>query len=526
MAQGGFPPAAELPNIQGAVANTTWAKLQPNQSDNTSLRLVHPNAIDNVLKNIQRDPAKQHLLIKIRIFAGKQSPSWAMNLNGAAFQLNDFSCTSVPLPAGCNGGSRSYLVPRWWGPKYQAAYDRFQQALGAAYDGNPVIAEIDSPRCMVVYAEPMVRPYDPWSLTNLLNAGYTVPTDVACLKQEMDSQAISWPHTRVTVSVNPYENIFWKSGVATRSADAAVTKAIIDYCRVKLGAQCMLENAELGRPSATPGDPTYSYLYPMMFRAGLLTSFEVDNPRSTHHRALKLILDLAVAWKANSVEMTNAYLNSQPPSFFAAYNTALINNAPPVLACVSAKPVTLVVPPIAPLGTVIWTSVSAGCTTPSYRYWILPPGGTWTMTQDYGTTAWKWDTTNLPPGTYQIGVWARQKNSLNAYDTYGYETFALGTGRCISAALSFSLSPPQLPGPSVAFTATSNNCTKPRYEFWLMPPGGAWSMKQGYSNNPTWTWNTNNDTVGTYQVGVWVKRSTSRATRDAYYIGTFTLGVV
>lgn len=305
ISQSGSPPAAVVPYLQGMVVLTTWASLQPTQSYNQSLTLVHPNPIDNVLKSIQKDPAKSHVMIRVRVFAGKDSPSWTMNLGGTAFRMNDFTCTATPLPAGCNGGSHTFSIPRWWGLGYQTAYDRFQQALGAAYDGNPVVSEVASPRCMVVFAEPMVRPYDAWSLTNLLNAGYTIPSDVACLEQEMISQATAWPHTHVTVNVNPYQAIFWKNGVPARSADALTTQTIIDYCRLQLGPQCFLANSEAGRPSATPGDPTYSYLYPMMVAGGVHTSYQVDSPGNTLNRPLYLTLNVAVAWGANSVEMTN-----------------------------------------------------------------------------------------------------------------------------------------------------------------------------------------------------------------------------
>jgi hypothetical protein len=136
-----------------------------------------------------------------------------------------------------------------------------------------------------------------------------------------------------------------------------------------------------------------------------------------------------------------------------------------------------------------------------------------------------WNTTGLTAGTYQTGVWALAPGSSNSYDAYGYDTFVLGTGSCISAGLSPNLAPPRAPGTAITFTASSNGCTSPLYEFWLLPPGGKWTVQQGGFNSTT-TWNWNGAGVpGTYQVGVWVKAAGSPNAHDAYFIGTFQLVV-
>src|SRR5438128_4252794 len=85
--------------------------------------------------------------------------------------------------------------------------------------------------------------------------------------------------------------------------------------------------------------------------------------------------------------------------------------------------------------TITFTAASTGCAAAEYRFWVLPPGGSWTATAAYGGAGWAWSTSGLVSGTYQVGVWARQSGSGVAYEAYGITTFALGVGGCVNAAL-------------------------------------------------------------------------------------------
>ena len=196
-----------------------------------------------------------------------------------------------------------------------------------------------------------------------------------------------------------------------------------------------------------------------------------------------------------------------------------------VATCTSASLATATASPQAPGALITFNAVATGCPGAQFRFWMIPHGSVWTMQRDYGAASWVWDTTALTPGTYELGVWARQPGSTNAYDAYGFTTFAVGTGNCISAGLSPNLATPQAPGATVIFTATSNSCTGALYQFWLLRPGYTWQARQLYSAMATWSWDTNTWPVGTYQVGVWVKASTSTAAYDTFFIGTFQLNV-
>ena len=191
--------------------------------------------------------------------------------------------------------------------------------------------------------------------------------------------------------------------------------------------------------------------------------------------------------------------------------------------CTATGLSTAAVSPQAPGAIVAWSGWSAGCASPEYRYWLLV-NGKWTTEQNYSTSSWSWNTAGLPAGIYQVGVWAREHGSASAYEAYGFDTFALRTGSCTSADLNPNVAAPQTPGASITFTATSNSCNAPSYEFWLLPPGGTWTVKRTWGA-ATWTWNTGAYAPGTYQVGVWVKQAGSTAAHNAYYIGSFQLSV-
>jgi hypothetical protein len=196
-----------------------------------------------------------------------------------------------------------------------------------------------------------------------------------------------------------------------------------------------------------------------------------------------------------------------------------------VVTCTAATISTATTPPQPPGTSIPFTATATRCPGAQFRFWMLPPGGSWTMQQDYGAGAWTWNTTGLALGTYQLGVWARQPGSTSSYDAFGITTFVLGSGSCKSTGLSPNLATPQGPGATVVFTASSNSCASPLYQFWLLPPGGAWTREQKFGAMTTWSWNTTGMPVGTYQVGVWVKAGGSGAPYDAYFIGTYQLDV-
>jgi hypothetical protein len=72
----------------------------------------------------------------------------------------------------------------------------------------------------------------------------------------------------------------------------------------------------------------------------------------------------------------------------------------------------------------------------------------------------------------------------------------------------------------ITITASASGCTNPRYEFWILAPGGSWTIAQPYSSTATFGWNTTGLPAGTYSYSVWVRDASSAASYDAYFPGT------
>jgi hypothetical protein len=79
---------------------------------------------------------------------------------------------------------------------------------------------------------------------------------------------------------------------------------------------------------------------------------------------------------------------------------------------------------------------------------------------------------------------------------------------------------PQAHGTTITISASTAGCTNPRYEFWILAPGGSWTIAQAYSNTATFSWNTTALAPGTYLYSVWVRDASSGASYDAYFPGT------
>jgi hypothetical protein len=195
--------------------------------------------------------------------------------------------------------------------------------------------------------------------------------------------------------------------------------------------------------------------------------------------------------------------------------------AQPGPACTSAALSPSAAAPQALGASIVFTGTATVCPGPQFRYWVLAPGGSWTMQRDYGPAGWTWNTTGLAEGTYEIGVWARQAGSANTYDAFAITSFALGVDTCIAASLSPSVAPPQARGAVITFTASSTGCSSPQYEFWLLPPGGSWTQVRAYRTGTTWAFDSSLYSAGNFQVGVWARQIDSSSRYDAFFVSTY-----
>jgi hypothetical protein len=178
--------------------------------------------------------------------------------------------------------------------------------------------------------------------------------------------------------------------------------------------------------------------------------------------------------------------------------------------------------------TVTLTATSTGCSSPEYRWWVRDPSGRWATVQNYPASGtFSWSTSSLAPGTYQLGVWARQSGSSASYEAYSFVTYTLtpAFGPCSAVSIAPGAASPQPQGTSITLNATAAGCGSPEYRFWVAPPAGSFAPLTSYSASNAFAWDTSGLAPGTYQVGVWARQSGSGGAYQAYAISTFQLTV-
>jgi N-acetylmuramoyl-L-alanine amidase len=160
-------------------------------------------------------------------------------------------------------------------------------------------------------------------------------------------------------------------------------------------------------------------------------------------------------------------------------------------------------------GTYVMTGSSTGCPNPTYRFWILDPGGPhWSMVQDYGLTT---ANTHTWAGTYYLGAYKMEvdvrdaSNTSVAYEAVNNVTFTL-TG-CTAATISGTPPNTSVTGAvDVTLTATATCPGTPTYRFWILDAGGShWSIVQDFSPTATYTWAKANQRAGVSKIEVDVR---------------------
>jgi hypothetical protein len=169
--------------------------------------------------------------------------------------------------------------------------------------------------------------------------------------------------------------------------------------------------------------------------------------------------------------------------------------------------------------TIIWTAVATGGTAPQFRFWVLPPGGPFTLAQDYSlSNTFPW--TPSAAGDYTICVWAKSTGSGAAFEADACKPFHVGTATPVTAV---SLTPdkpsPQPPNTTVLWTAVATGGTTPQFQFWVQPQGGPFTLLCAYSPSPTCPWTPS--VAGDYFVFVWARSAGSGATFEADRVVAF-----
>jgi alpha-tubulin suppressor-like RCC1 family protein len=161
----------------------------------------------------------------------------------------------------------------------------------------------------------------------------------------------------------------------------------------------------------------------------------------------------------------------------------------------------------APGVPVTWTASASSCTSTEYRFYLLPPGGSYALARDWSTSpTFVWDTTGATNGTWTASVWMRSVGSTATPETYAtaYHTIS-ASGPCSSASVTEPSGGSGVAGTTVNWTVSASPCSSAEYQYWILPPGGSYAIAQAWSTSPTFAWNTTGKAPGQYWLSVWVR---------------------
>jgi hypothetical protein len=227
------------PNVYVAsVIMVTWAQLQPTNGSS-----VNTSAIESGLASIAAYNTAHpgHTMVgKLRVFAGINSPAWALAIDGG------------PVTATINGTTGS--LAKFWTPDYATAWTNLQNQLAAIYDKDPRIGEVAVSGCSSRTAEPFIFTVDPAVISVAQAAGYTDAQYQTCLNT-MATQYAAWVNTPLDYSFNPFNHI--DSGTAV--TDTAYPIQVMTAWRSTLGtARGVLANHGLQPTLTTGAMPLYA----------------------------------------------------------------------------------------------------------------------------------------------------------------------------------------------------------------------------------------------------------------------------
>jgi hypothetical protein len=264
------------PNIYiAAVILVTWNQLQP-----TGPTSFDTSAIDTALANItayNSTHASHPLVGKLRVFAGINTPAWAMNLDGP------------PVTGTINGVTASF--PRYWTANYTSAWTNLQNLLAARYDTNPLIGEVAVSGCSSTTAEPFIHAFGTTVTPLIQAAGYTDAQYMTCLSS-MATQYAAWTHTPLDYTFNTFTALDSGNPVS----NSAFTLQVMSAWRTSLGsARGVIANHGL-QPTLTSDALA---IYPEFVTLGPPIEFQSYGPTVNWDQTVAL----AVTYKATELEI-------------------------------------------------------------------------------------------------------------------------------------------------------------------------------------------------------------------------------
>ncbi len=324
-----MPSSTVLSEINGVVANVSWAQLQASQGGAIS----STNQLNSALQQVaQYNSTHSHQLeVKARIFAGTDSPTWAEKIDG---------WNPVNICNRQNGGSNCGNIGPFWTTDYDNAYKTFMidlanatDANGYTYDNDPLLHDVTIAQCMTIYAEPFQRDdlnlgqvlyYTPSTdpQPNYTGLPYSVSNDENCLTDSVDNMGAAWKHTNISYSLNPFKP--WTNATTQSSSPGeSFTNTIMQHCRAVLGSQCTLENNSI-RDSYIGQQNQSGNLYYDITNKGPDITYQTATSSSVGN------LDNTVAWAAqigaNAIELPNGYSSLLTSAQMSTLSAALLAN--------------------------------------------------------------------------------------------------------------------------------------------------------------------------------------------------------
>jgi len=173
--------------------------------------------------------------IRLRFFAGKDSPDWAKNLGSGPMTWGD------PTDGG------DWTIPVWFHDEFLDAYDDVISKLADELSTRPLFKEVTCSGASTVYAEPCIRQFgNEDNRAIALSKGYSVETDVAAFKKVIDihHQYMSPLGIVSSVAYNPFQYLDEDGNLGDDKW--GYTKELMDYHANLMQEYCIWDNHSLG----------------------------------------------------------------------------------------------------------------------------------------------------------------------------------------------------------------------------------------------------------------------------------------
>lgn len=279
------------------VLNVTWSSLQPVAGIDVPLVTAD---IDIALAQVAAYN-QQHgtdLGIKLRVWGGFTAPEWAKNIDGSPIAVIDKD-------------GNPQTIGRFWTADYIDAWTSLQNALAAAYDGNPLIRGISNTAGASETDEPFVPLYN--GVYPIQAAGYTDAAQQLTLRAAIADYA-QWSTTPLDYTMNLFHLDDGGHSNSSENFTLAVLQQARNSARIVQAGNHALQN---------PLASSDAFIYSQMQADAALDpnarggSFQTASPRT-----------LLNGSTTNST--SNAALDGSPPSLpsgFSSWPYAIANGA-------------------------------------------------------------------------------------------------------------------------------------------------------------------------------------------------------